>query len=356
MPSTRRAGGPRRASAPRFPEVDLNAIRTRPIAERESKVGIADLAPRPDPTRPVGQFLDLLPRQLAAEGLRRLVRALVAAHRAGRPVVAMLGGHVVKVGASPALLALVERRVITCLAMNGAAAIHDFELAMWGKTSETVEEALGEGAFGMAGETAVLMNEATRKGEELGLGLGEVLGQALIELHAPYREASLLAIGHELGIPVTVHVAIGTDILHQHPSASGRAIGDTSFRDFRRLAAVLQGLSGGVVLNLGSAVIMPEVFLKALSVVRNLGAPLTALTTANLDFMRHYRPGKNVLERPTRGIGEGIELVGHHEIMLPLLASLVLAGLDAEDEGPGSGPGRAARGGGPAGAKLRRPR
>ena len=359
MPSTRRAGGPRRASAPRFPEVDLNAIRTRPIAERESKVGIADLAPRPDPTRPVGQFLDLLPRQLAAEGLRRLVRALVAAHRAGRPVVAMLGGHVVKVGASPALLALVERRVITCLAMNGAAAIHDFELAMWGKTSENVEETLGQGAFGMAGETAELMNEATRTGERRKLGLGEALGRALVELDAPHQEVSLLATGYTLGIPVTVHVAIGTDILHQHPSASGRAIGDTSFRDFRRLAAALRGLSGGVVLNLGSAVIMPEVFLKALSVVLNLGAPLTALTTANMDFMRHYRPGKNVLERPTRGIGEGIELVGHHEIMLPLLASLVLADLDAGGAGSGARTrgaatrGAAARGRQPAGKPAR---
>jgi hypothetical protein len=213
--------------------------------------------------------------------------------------------------------------------MNGAAAIHDFELAMWGKTSETVEETLGEGAFGMAGETAELMNGATREGDRLGIGLGEVLGRALFDLEAPHREASLLATGYELGIPVTVHVAIGTDILHQHPSASGRAIGETTFRDFRRLAAALRDLSGGVVLNLGSAVIMPEVFLKALSVVVNLGAPLTALTTANLDFTRHYRPGKNVLERPTRGIGEGIELVGHHEIMLPLLASLVLGGLEA---------------------------
>jgi hypothetical protein len=326
--------------------VDLHAIRTRPIAERASKVGIADLAPPPDPRRPVGEFLELLPRQLAAEGLRRLVRAILTAHLAGRPVVAMLGGHVVKVGASPALLALIERRVVNCLAMNGAAAIHDFELAMWGKTSETVEETLGEGAFGMASETAELMNEATCEGEVHGIGLGEALGRALVERRAPHRGTSLLAVGYELGIPVTVHVAIGTDILHQHPSASGRAIGDTSFRDFRRFAAVLGGLSGGVVLNLGSAVIMPEVFLKALSVVRNLGAPLTALTTANLDFVRHYRPGKNVLERPTRGIGEGIELVGHHEIMLPLLASLVLAGLDAGGSGsvrsetPAAGPGR----------------
>ncbi|HWN80953.1 MAG TPA: hypothetical protein VNM87_02550 [Candidatus Udaeobacter sp.] len=308
-----------------FPEVDLAAIRTVSIANRTSKVGIADLAPPPDPKRPIGDFLELLPRQLAAEGLRRLVDAIAAAHAAHRPVVAMLGGHVVKVGASPVLLALARERIVTCLAMNGAGAIHDFELAMWGQTSETVEETLSGGAFGMVGETATLMNEATREGERQGLGLGEALGRKLLQLEAPYRRQSLLATGLELGMPVTVHVALGTDTLHQHPSASGAAIGDTSLRDFRRLAAHLRDLSGGVVLNLGSAVIMPEVFLKALSVVRNLGAPLTALTTANLDFQRHYRPGKNVLERPTRGIGEGIELVGHHEIMLPLLAGLVLA-------------------------------
>jgi hypothetical protein len=307
-----------------FPEVDLKAVRTVSIANRSSKVGIEDLAPAPDPDRPVGDFLELLPRQLAADGLRRLVAAIAAAHAAERPVVAMLGGHVVKVGASPALIALARERVVTCFAMNGAGAIHDFELAMWGQTSETVEETLSGGAFGMVGETATLMNEATREGERQGWGLGEALGRTLLQLEAPHRRQSLLATGLELGMPVTVHVALGTDTLHQHPSASGAAIGDTSLRDFRRLAAHLRELSGGVVLNLGSAVIMPEVFLKALSVVRNLGAPLTALTTANLDFQRHYRPGKNVLERPTRGIGEGIELVGHHEIMLPLLASLVL--------------------------------
>ncbi len=309
----------------RFPEVDLSAIRTVPIAGRESKVQIQDLAPDPDPERPIGDFLDLLPRQLAALGLRRLVQAITAAHAGGHPVVAMLGGHVVKVGASSSLLALAKERVITCLAMNGAGAIHDFELAMWGQTSETVEETLGEGAFGMVGETATIMNEATRDASRRGIGLGEALGEKLIQLDAPHRRQSLLATGLELGLPVTVHVALGTDTLHQHPSASGAAIGDASLRDFRRLAAHLSRISGGVVLNLGSAVIMPEVFLKALSVVRNLGAPITALTTANLDFQRHYRPGKNVLERPTRGIGEGIEIVGHHEIMLPLLANLVLA-------------------------------
>ena len=313
--------------------MDLTGIRTIPIARRGSKVRLEHLGPPPDPKLPIGDFLHLLPRQLAADGLRHLVTAIVNAVSAGRPVVAMLGGHVVKVGTSPALIALARRGGLTALAMNGAAAIHDFELAMWGETSETVEEALGDGAFGMVEETAALMNEATAEGERAGIGLGEALGRKLDQLGAPHPAQSLLATGLELGLPVTVHVAIGTDILHQHPTASGAAIGDTSLRDFRRLAAALRGLSGGVVLNLGSAVMMPEVFLKALSVIRNLGEPVTSLTTANLDFQRHYRPTKNVLERPTQGIGTGIELIGHHEIMIPLLVALVLAGLDRAGSG-----------------------
>lgn len=313
---------------PRFPEVDLSRIRTISIAARGSKVRLEQLCPPPNPALPVGDLLDLLPRQLAALGLRRLVEAVVTARAAGRPVVAMLGGHVVKAGASPAVLELARRGVVTALALNGAAAIHDFELAMWGETSETVEETLGEGDFGMVEETSALMNQATIEGQRAGIGLGEALGQRLLAEKAPHRKMSLLATGLELGLPVTVHVAIGADILHQHPTASGAAIGDTTLRDFRRLAAALRGLSGGVVLNLGSAVMMPEVFLKALSVIRNLGEPVTRLTTANFDFQRHYRPTRNVLERPTRGIGEGIEIIGHHEIMIPIFAALVIAHLE----------------------------
>jgi hypothetical protein len=315
----------------RIPEIDLAQVRTVSVKHRTSKVGIEHLCPLPDPDLPVGDLLDLLPRQLAADGLRRLVAAIDAASRGERPVIAMLGGHVVKVGASPALLALAHRRVITAFALNGAAAIHDFELAMWGHTSETVEETLAAGAFGMVEETAALMNQATVAGYEAGIGMGEALGRKLVELDAPHRDASLLATGVELGLPVTVHVAIGADILHQHPSASGAAIGDTTLRDFRRLAAALRGLSGGVVLNFGSAVIMPEVFLKALSVIKNLGERVDRLTTANFDFQRHYRPSRNVLERPTAGVGEGIEIVGHHEIMIPILAALVLARRDRPD-------------------------
>ncbi|MGD8395343.1 MAG: hypothetical protein PVF43_07695 [Candidatus Eiseniibacteriota bacterium] len=319
-----------------YREVDLRGVRTMSIADRPSKVRREHLAPPPDPGRPVGRLLELLPDQLAARGLRRLVAAIAAAHAAGRPVVAMLGGHVVKTGCGPCLAALCREQILTCLVMNGAAAIHDFELAVWGKTSETVEESLGAGTFGMVEETSRLMNEATLEGQRRGQGLGESLAEKLEAIDAPYRDTSLLGTAHATGLPVTVHVALGTDILHQHPTADGAAIGDTSLRDFRRLAGALRGLSGGVVLNLGSAVILPEVFLKALSVLRNLGESLEALVTANLDFQRHYRPTQNVLHRPTQGIGEGIELIGHHEIMLPVLCALVLDAVRRQGAGPGA--------------------
>ncbi len=316
---------------PVYAEVDLRGVRTTPIAERPSKVHLDHLAPSPDPTLPVGRLLELLPNQLAALALGRLVEHVTAAVTRRKPVAALLGGHVVKTGCAPSLIALMERRAITVLALNGSAAIHDFELAMFGKTSETVEEVLATGAFGMVEETSRWMNQAAVTGADRGIGLGEALGMALDEAAAPHREQSLLAAARRLGVPITVHVALGTDILHQHPTADGRAIGETSLRDFRRLAGALRGLSGGVVLNLGSAVVMPEVFLKALSVLRNLGEPLEALTTANFDFQRHYRTRHNILARPTQGIGEGIELIGHHEIMIPLFAALVVGRLSGAE-------------------------
>lgn len=330
-----------------YREIDLRGIRTVPIAKRPSKVHLEQLAPRPDPELPLGRLCEMLPDQLAARGLRRLVAAMVRARAAGRPRIAMLGGHVIKTGCGPCLIELARSGALTCLAMNGSAAIHDFELAVWGKTSETVEESLGQGDFGMVEETSRLMNEATGEGYREGLGLGESLARKLHLLEVPHGAQSLLWSARSIGLPVTVHVALGTDILHQHPTASGEAIGDTTLRDFRRLAGALCGLSGGVVLNLGSAVVMPEVFLKALSVVRNLGEPLTALTTASFDFQRHYRPAQNVLRRPTRGIGEGIELVGHHEILIPIFAALVLAALRGAVAGPQDS--RAAAGAAPPG-------
>jgi hypothetical protein len=308
-----------------YREIDLAGITTTAIAGRASKVHLEHLAPTPDPSRPIAELLEMLPDQLAAAGLRRLIDSIGRARAAGRPVIAMLGGHVIKTGCAPPLIALCRQGVVTGVAMNGSAAIHDFELALWGKTSETVEESLGIGEFGMVEETSRLINEATREGQQAGRGLGESLALKLRELDAPHGDISIICSAFELEVPITVHVALGTDIVHQHPTASGAAIGDTSLRDFRRLAGGLRGISGGVVLNLGSAVVMPEVFLKALSVVRNLGEPLDELTTANFDFQRHYRPTQNVLRRPTSGIGEGIEIVGHHEIMIPLLAALLLA-------------------------------
>jgi hypothetical protein len=305
----------------RFREADLSRIRPEPVAERHSKVGIADFA-RPV-TPGMAAILDAMPRILAGGSLREAVAATARAASAGRPVIAMVGGHVVKTGCSPLLIQLLEAKVLTGLAMNGAAAIHDFEIARFGRTSEDVEAALGAGSFGMAEETSREMNRITTDAAGAGEGLGEALGRALAS--APHREVSLLARAHERGVAATVHVALGTDILHQHPSADGAAIGDTSLRDFRILAGLLEDFGGGVALNFGSAVILPEVFLKAFSIAANLGAGLTGITTVNFDFIRHYRPRVNVVERPTAGgRGKGLEITGHHEILIPLFTAGVL--------------------------------
>jgi hypothetical protein len=293
------------------------------VASRASKVRVEDFARRVTPE--MGEILESLPRILAGETLRRAADAVARAARARRLVLGMLGGHVVKTGCGPILVQLMEEGIVNAVAMNGAAAIHDFEVARFGRTSEDVESSLDAGTFGMAAETATEMNEITRRAAREGLGLGEALGAALVEEHAPYREFSVLAAAHRLGLPATVHVAIGTDILHQHPSADGAAIGETSMRDFRILAACLEGFAGGVALNIGSAVVLPEVFLKAFSVAANLRADLTGITTVSFDFLRHYRPRVNVLERPTAGgRGVGFELVGHHEVLLPLFAAAIL--------------------------------
>jgi hypothetical protein len=298
------------------------------MVERPSRVSVEDFA---RPVRPeMAEILDAFPRILAGRGFVRAVEATARAAREGRPVVAMLGGHVIKTGCSPLLIQLLEAKAVHVLAMNGAAAIHDYEIARFGRTSEDVEAALGGGTFGMAAETSSGMNAITKQAAEEGLGLGEALGRALEQEGAPHRDVSLLAAAYRLGAPVTVHVALGTDILHQHPSADGAAIGDASLRDFRILAGVLEDFHGGVGLNFGSAVILPEVFLKAFSIAANLGADLTGITTVNFDFLRHYRPRMNVVERPTAGgRGEGIEITGHHEILLPLFTAGVLRGLRA---------------------------
>jgi len=316
----------------RYREADLDRIRPRPVETRPSKVGVEDLA-RPVTPR-MAELLEALPRILAGLDLRTAVDATASAARAGRPVVAMIGGHVIKTGCGPLLIQLMEARVLAAVAMNGAAAIHDYELARFGRTSEDVAASLGAGTFGMAAETSRDMNAATARAAREGLGLGEALGADLLEREAPHRSSSVLAEAARRGLPVTVHVALGTDILHQHASADGAAIGEATLRDFRILAGRLEDFHGGVALNIGSAVILPEVFLKAFSVAANLGADLTGITTVNFDFIRHYRPRTNVVERPTaEGRGRGLELVGHHEILLPLFVAGVLAAMSPPAQG-----------------------
>ena len=326
-------------------EADLSAVRTVPIARRPNRVRAEEFAAPPGADRSLGAFLRSLPDVLVARDFRAVIDTLVRA--AGRrAVVVMTGGHVVKTGLAPLLIDLMRRRVITHLAMNGSAAIHDYEIARWGGTSEDVAAGLRDGTFGMAEETGRGMNEAIAEGMTRGWGMGEALARALdAEPALAHAELSVLLAAHRLGVPVTVHAALGAEIIHQHPAASGAAIGDTSHRDFRRLAASLPALhDGGVVLNLGSAVIMPEVFLKALTVARNLhGGRPTDFTTCDLDMLRHYRPRVNVVQRPTQAGGRGYEITGHHELMVPLLVWGVVEGLETGGRGQDSG-GRGAGG------------
>lgn len=306
-------------------EIDLSRVRTIPVAERPTKVALAQFAPEPDPAAPVGSLDAYLPGILTGAALRRLMDAWMQAREGERARIAMLGGHVVKTGVQRPFLALLREGAFTAVAMNGAAAIHDFEIAMWGHTSEPVEETLGSGRFGMVEETPALMNQAVADGARRGIGMGGALGRFLLDGRAPHADLSLLAQTVARGLPVTVHVAIGTDTLHQHPSFDGAATGEASHRDFRILAGALRDLSGGVVLHFGSAVVLPEVFLKALSVVRNVGHDASGFVAANFDQIRHYRPEKNIIERPLQGGGFGHSFVGPHELWIPVLAALYLA-------------------------------
>jgi hypothetical protein len=249
-----------------------------------------------------------------------------AARERRRPIVFMLGGHVMKCGVSPYLIDLVRHGYATHLASNGSLAIHDVEVSLFGRTSEDVADTLERGVFGMVRETPEFVFPALAAGARRGEGMGECLGRALLEARAPHADASLLAQAHAAGVAFTVHVSLGGDILHQHPGADGAVLGELSLRDFRILAQALAGLEGGVVVNLGSAVVMPEVFLKALTVARNVAGPVRDFTTANLDMIQHYRPQENVLHRPTQTSGQGLALTGHHEILLPLLHALLLDG------------------------------
>jgi hypothetical protein len=305
------------------PEADLSKVRTIPVARRPNKVSASEFAHPPGNDRSLAAFIDSLPHVLVARDFRDVVDAIVNAAKIKRAVVAMLGGHVVKTGLAPLLIDLMRRGVITHLAMNGSAAIHDYEIGRFGATSEDVARGLRDGTFGMSDETGREMNTAFVDGMHAEQGMGEALGRALDarnDLANP--ELSILLNAYRLGVTTTVHAALGAEIIHQHPAANGAAIGDTSHRDFRRLAGALPGIDdGGVVLNLGSAVIMPEVFLKALTIARNLndGKPQN-FVTVDLDMQRHYRPRMNVVQRPTLQGGKGFEITGHHEIMVPLLA------------------------------------
>jgi hypothetical protein len=310
--------------------LSLAHIRTYALRKRKSKVTVRDFA------RPVGrgaslrEWLASLPRILAAEDLRAVVAAIRRARARRKAVLWGLGGHVIKVGLAPVLIQLLRRGYVTGIAMNGAALVHDFEIALVGNTSEDVEAALAGGEFGMAEETGLYLNEMAVGAARSGIGLGEAAGKLLTNprLGARYLDASVLAAAHRARVPVTVHLAIGTDIPHMHPSADGAALGAASHHDFRLFCALVKQMHpGGVYLNWGSAVILPEVFLKAVSVVRNQGTRLAPITTGDFDFLRQYRPEQNVVRRPTRAAGSrGYAITGHHEILLPLVAAALLAG------------------------------
>jgi hypothetical protein len=306
----------------RYEEFDLSGVATYPLKSRKSKARAEDFArplPREGPS--IQPFLDSLPDILAAADFRHVVHAILEAERAGSGVLWGLGAHVIKTGLGPIIVDLMERGFVSAIATNGAAVIHDFEVALVGATSEDVDETLGPGRFGMAEETGRLLNAAIAEGVAAGQGLGQAVASYLAAKQPQYARASVVAAAARLGIPVTVHVAIGTDIIHMHPAANGAALGEGSLRDFKYFVSNVARLERGVYLNCGSAVVLPEVFLKAVALARNRGIALAELTTVNLDFIRHYRAQTNVVSRPTAGTGRGYTLIGHHEIMIPLLAA-----------------------------------
>ena len=314
----------------------LGAVHTYPLASRKSKVSVRDFAKPTGANASLTKFLDSLPDILAAEDLRNLLSAIYVARKQRKAILWGIGGHVIKVGLGPVLIDLMKRGFVTGIAMNGAALIHDFEIALAGNTSEDVEAGIGEGQFGMAEETGKYLNEIAKLSQRIRIGYGEAAGQFLSSgiIEAKHADYSVLVGAYKHQIPVTIHLAIGTDIPHMHPAADGAALGDATYRDFRLFCALVQRMHpGGVYLNWGSAVLLPEIFLKAVSVVRNLGVPLRPITTANFDFIQHYRPLQNVVKRPTasaQGRGgpasHGYAITGHHELLLPLVAAALATG------------------------------
>jgi hypothetical protein len=310
----------------RFPyeEFDVTGIATYPLKSRDSKARAEDFARPYAKGSGLAAFLGGLPRLLAAADFTAVVEAIRAARARGAGIIWGLGAHVIKTGLSPVLIDLMERGFVSAIATNGAGIIHDFEIALAGATSEDVEASLGAGRFGMAEETGRLLNHAINEGVAAGKGIGQAVGAFLVGHHPQYERTSIAAAAARLEIPLTVHVAVGTDIIHMHPDASGRALGEGSLRDFKYFVSNVAKLDHGVYLNCGSAVVLPEVFLKAVSLARNRGSALADLTTVNLDFAWLYRPQTNVVSRPTAGTGRGYSLVGHHELMIPLLAAALI--------------------------------
>ncbi|HEX9757765.1 MAG TPA: hypothetical protein VGB26_08180 [Nitrospiria bacterium] len=299
-------------------------IKTYSLKTRKNKVHFKDAATPYTPGSPFHSFLKSLPNFLSVQDFRSVVDSLVKAHRGQRLVLFGIGSHVIKVGLSPLLIDLMERGIINGIAMNGSGIIHDFEMAYLGQTSEDVDKEINQGTFGMAEETGRILNQTIEEGMKKGVGLGEAVGQRILNEKFTHYRKSILANGVRLGIPVTIHVAMGTDIIHMHPTVNGAAIGQTSLQDFRIFTSLVSQLEGGVYLNIGSAVLLPEVFLKSITIARNLGYPLKRFTTVNMDFFQHYRPLTNVVKRPTQKGGKGYSLTGHHEIMVPLLAAALL--------------------------------
>jgi hypothetical protein len=308
--------------------LSLDGVHTYPLDERPSKVSVADFARPVAADASLRAFLKGLPNILAVQSLREVAAQVRRARALGKPIVWGVGGHVVKVGLAPLLIDLMRRGYVSAVAANGSVLVHDAEVAMVGSTSEDVDATLGAGAFGAADETGRLLNSAAREGAAQGIGLGEALGRALTSMHPKHEDLSLLCAAYRARLPFTAHVAVGTDIAHFHPHADGAALGATTHTDFRLLSEMVRRMSGGgVYLNVGSAVVLPEVFLKCVTLVRNLGHPLEDFTTANFDFIQSYRPTTNVVRRPTSGgAGRGFSVTGHHELTIPLLAAEILCG------------------------------
>ena len=307
----------------KYRPISLKSVKTHPIARRKSKVSHRSFAGIPAKGDTIRTFMDKLPDILAASDFKGVVKAILKARRNDRPVILGMGAHPIKVGISPMIIDLMQKEIITAVATNGACIVHDFEVSLAGQTSEDVGKELCRGFFGMARETGRGLNFAIKTGIKKGYGIGRSVGEFIYKGEFKYKVKSIFSEGYRLGLPVSVHVAIGTDIIHMHPDADGSAIGEGSFRDFKLFASVVSDLEGGVYINLGSAVIMPEVFLKALAIARNLGHKIENMTTVNMDFIHHYRPIENVLRRPITGKCSSYALTGHHEIMFPLLAAAI---------------------------------